>query len=483
MTFNPSIADGAQLLDIVQYQMALNGYHLLDPDGASVDPGSSNLTVDVTFSTQARLGGPAEAVSNASGVSLPSSDPDNPRKALVYLDDAGTIQTLGGEPAAADPSNEQGTRTGVPTVPIPSGAFIPLAEVWIGAGVSDISSSDISSRRIPFSQGEGSGINADYIRGQGIGAFDPPIYGLGVDGEIIRSSNTTESTRFFAERYVVEQGATVQSSEGVIAVHATDEIVIDGSIDVSGDGASGGTGGDGHSRSSSSDGDDGEPGTDGSLGDLVGDSQFKSGGDGGAGGDYITNDGGASVPGADLGGQEYADNSPEWEDFGLNRGSIFDSLMNLALIAGAGGGGGASGSPGGTSGSTSGSQGRSGHGGDAGDGGGVVFLKAPYVEIDGSVLAEGTDGQDGGNGVPPDGSGYSGHGGGGGGGGGAGGCIIILAREFVINGSVSVSGGQPGTGGAGTAGSGESDTEPGKDGQAGQAGIDGRIILIGTDGQ
>jgi len=149
MTYDPAQGDGAQLMDIMQLQAALNGFSLVDSTEATVTPGSSNLTVDVAGAPAGvRLGGPAEAFGGATGVALPSPDANNPRKALVYLDSAGGVQALGGAPAAAKPSGEIRTATGVPTVPIPTESFLPLAEVWIAAGTPDISQGDIVSRKI-----------------------------------------------------------------------------------------------------------------------------------------------------------------------------------------------------------------------------------------------------------------------------------------------------------------------------------------------
>ena len=149
MTYDPAQGNGAQLMDIMQLQAALNGFSLVDSTEATVTPGSSNLTVDVAGAPAGvRLGGPAEAFGGATGVALPSPDANNPRKALVYLDSAGGVQALGGAPAAAKPSGEIRTATGVPTVPIPTESFLPLAEVWIAAGTPDISQGDIVSRKI-----------------------------------------------------------------------------------------------------------------------------------------------------------------------------------------------------------------------------------------------------------------------------------------------------------------------------------------------
>jgi len=137
-------------MDIMQMQAALNGYSIVDPSEAAVTPGSSSLTVDVADAPSgARLGGPAQSFGGESGVALPSADANDPRKALVYLDSVGSVQVAAGQPATAVPSGEVQTRTGVPTVPIPAGGFVPLAEVWIVAGANDIAAGDISSRRMP----------------------------------------------------------------------------------------------------------------------------------------------------------------------------------------------------------------------------------------------------------------------------------------------------------------------------------------------
>jgi hypothetical protein len=233
MTYDPAQGDGAQLMDIMQMQAALNGYSLVDPSEAAVTPGSSSLTVDVAGAPSgARLGGPAESFSGETGVTLPSPDSTDPRKALVYLDSSGTVQTLGGTPAAAEPSGDVRAKTGVPTVPIPAFDILPLAEVWLPAGASDITSSDIFSRRMPFSQGSGSGLNADLVRGERLSK--PPLYGDGSDGEIVVSNNTTDSGMYHTTRYEIQSGNTLTLGGNCLIVFAKDGIVIDGTVDGSG---------------------------------------------------------------------------------------------------------------------------------------------------------------------------------------------------------------------------------------------------------
>lgn len=150
MTYNPSIGDGAQLMDIMQIQATLAGYSLVDPDGVTVETGGDPLTIDVEFDTEARLGGGPEEVDDETDLELPDPDPDDPLKVLVYVDEDAEVQAISGEPASDDPEGESRTGTINPQLPIPNEPFLPIAEVWLDADASDISEGDISSRRVPY---------------------------------------------------------------------------------------------------------------------------------------------------------------------------------------------------------------------------------------------------------------------------------------------------------------------------------------------
>ena len=408
MTYDPAQGDGAQLMDIMQMQAALNGYSIVDPSEAAVTPGSSSLTVDVAGAPSgARLGGSAESFSGETGVTLPSPDSTDPRKALVYLDSSGTVQTLGGTPAAAEPSGDVRAKTGVPTVPIPAFDFLPLAEVWLPAGASDITSSDIFSRRMPFSQGSGSGLNADLVRGERLSK--PPLYGDGSDGEIVVSNNTTDSGMYHTTRYEIQSGNTLTLGGNCLIVFAKDEIVIDGTVDGSGVNPGGQTGRDGTM------GIIGATGSGGNSGD--------NGGPGaGGGGGESDDDGGAPVVELDY-----------LEHLNMYPSNAYDVLFNMRLAGGSGGGGGGGGRSGGR------------NGGDGGDGGGAIFFCAPSIEINGTINVEGTDGGDGQ---------FSAVGGGGGGGGGSGGLLTLIGESITDNSTFLASGGLGGAGGIGDGDSG-----------------------------
>lgn len=77
-----------------------------------------------------------------------SSDPTNPKKVIISLDSSATASSTSGTPAAAIPSGYTGPDTEQPTPPsIPSNEDI-LAEIWVGAGATEIVAGDITDRRL-----------------------------------------------------------------------------------------------------------------------------------------------------------------------------------------------------------------------------------------------------------------------------------------------------------------------------------------------
>ncbi|WP_255665803.1 hypothetical protein [Haladaptatus sp. DYF46] len=302
---------------------------------------------------------------------------------------------------------------------------------------------------------------------------DPPIaagesagalhYGDGSDGELIRTANGTENGNLYTTRYEVQAGVTRTVSNGILVIHATEEIVIDGTLDASGV-IAGGTG------AGKNTGGDGSPGGGGSGG------WFVNGGTGGAApldrNNHVAGDpGGPSAGGGGgcgyLSGGRGGDSGsvsnysqPDAAALTTFLSGAWDSVYDLSALAGTGGGGGGSGGMG-----TDDSINYGGAGGDGGDGGGFVALIAPKVVVNGAVLADGTDGTDGkqggNNSDPHDG------GGGGGGGGGSGGVLIFVSPKLDLSGTVSAAGGAGGNGGGGL-----------NDGGAGGAGGDGYAGLI-----
>ena len=418
MTFTPNIGDSAQLMDILQLQATLAGYSLVDPSEAEVTPGSADLTVDVAEAPSGvRLGGAAEDFAGETGVDLPLPDAEDPRKALVYLDSNGDIQAIGGDPATP-PSGGERTTAKLPTVPIPEEDYLPLAEVWLPADAGDIVEADISSRRLPFLQGEGSGLNAGLFAGNTVSDVEPPIYGDGSDGDRVITDDVSDSGTYYHDRFEIEAGQTLTLDGNNLIIHAREEIVIDGTIDGTGVGGAGGLGSD-----------DGS-GEDGEGADLVG-----PGGEGGAG-DFSGGGGGGSGGSQNLSNDERA----ELERYLLEN---WNNWYSEDYSGGAGGGGGGLGF-------------EDTRGGDGGDGSGVVVLIAPSVSGDGLIDLRGKDGEDGE-------SSESISGGAGGGGGGCGGYALVAANRSDPP-TINV---QAGSGGAG-----------GNGADNGSIGSDGRVVIL-----
>lgn len=226
-----------------------------------------------------------------------------------------------------------------------------------------------------------------------------------------------------------------------IVLLATGDVVISGTLSVSGGGAAAtGTAGDGNS------GDDGVPGLggpggfDGGRGGLQttfgGTSNTSRGGaglgpGGGSGGDLLGNCNGAPSPSPGAGGgygSAAASATPCNVTNTVNAGgSTYGSPTLLPLIGGSGGGGGG----GGTNFS----------GGGGGGGGGAILIAASgTINITGALLAVGGNG--GAIASPTTG------GAGGAGGGGSGGAIRLVATTITGNGTVSAGGGAAGVRGS-----------------------------------
>lgn len=399
MTFDPSLGDGAQILDVLVQQQSLAGYSLVDSSSdCEVTAGTNDLTVDVSSGT-ARLGGPFESISGSTNVDLPTADASNPRKALVYLDNNGDVQTEGGPAVAADPSGETHESTHDPQIPIPSEDYLPLAAVWIPAGATDITDSDIWDLRSPS--------QLQLVPSMSMG----PV----LNDEQVFSTDSTESGLVYAQSIEIESGVTI-TADGWLLLVSPGEIIVDGTINGVGQGASGGTG-------------ETDPNGNGGRG---GDGSFAPIGSGGTGGDS----GGQNEKGGDGGdGDTRTTTRRTLVDNGLAMLDMAEQFEIGNPFTGAGGGGGAAGevssvnavgdngsAPGGGGGgalvseSNGGTPGNGAGGGDGGDGGAGVVLIAPQINGNGTIDTSATDGQ----------NGQDGDAGGGGGGGGSGGANILI---------------------------------------------------------
>ncbi len=77
-----------------------------------------------------------------------AADPTNPRKDIVVCNSAGTLSIVAGTPEAALPSGNVGVYTLNPEPPsIPANSII-LGEIWVPAGATSITGSEIYDKRV-----------------------------------------------------------------------------------------------------------------------------------------------------------------------------------------------------------------------------------------------------------------------------------------------------------------------------------------------
>lgn len=81
-------------------------------------------------------------------LTVSAADPTNPRKDIAVCNSAGTLSIVAGTPEAALPSDKVGVYTLKPEPPsIPANSII-LAEIWVPAGATSITGSEIYDKRV-----------------------------------------------------------------------------------------------------------------------------------------------------------------------------------------------------------------------------------------------------------------------------------------------------------------------------------------------
>jgi hypothetical protein len=260
------------------------------------------------------------------------------------------------------------------------------------------------------------------------GAFGLVLYGLGSDGDVTISSNTTLTGPMLYDNLTVSSGVTLTVSQWPIQVRGT--LTLNGTISANGNDANNQVGGSqlSNNRLWQSGGTVGGTGTSGAGANGT-NATFALGGAGGNGGSGWSGVSGGtggtvSAPNAELGGF----NSPAMWLNALNcQANTLGVTSGGRWQTGAGGGAG---------------------GGDAsslgaggGGGGGGVWIAARRLAGTGTISAKG-------------GNGANGRGTNGGGGGGGGGGVVILITQSLSNPfTIDVGGGTAGTGaGTGNAG-------------------------------
>ncbi len=109
------------------------------------DPASMNVQVETGKAYVADTLVEKGAVTD---LTVGAADPTNPRKDIVVCNSAGTLSIVAGTPEAALPSGNGGVYTLNPEPPsIPANSII-LGEIWVPAGATEITGSEIYDKRV-----------------------------------------------------------------------------------------------------------------------------------------------------------------------------------------------------------------------------------------------------------------------------------------------------------------------------------------------
>jgi len=158
---------GVQALDIETVYRALNNSYV--NSGCVPSAGAGALEVGVSAGT-VTIDGTTVGVAGQT-ITLEAGDAE-PRKDVVYVDGSGTVQAATGTPAPAEPEGEVRRQTYQPQPTDLSGmAGVPIAEVWVPSGASDVAGADISDRRAVVALGGDSRYITDYVAAQ---SFEEP---------------------------------------------------------------------------------------------------------------------------------------------------------------------------------------------------------------------------------------------------------------------------------------------------------------------
>jgi len=147
MTLKTGDDYGVQALDINQTVDALLGYSVRLNSGSGVSASvASGMTVDIGDGEVSFGGAIVNVLSQSVTLSTGGSDP---RKDAIYIDSSGTANVAEGTPEPAVPSGETREDTYRPAIPdLKDTDGVVIAEVWVGPGVTSLTSADLRDRRI-----------------------------------------------------------------------------------------------------------------------------------------------------------------------------------------------------------------------------------------------------------------------------------------------------------------------------------------------
>ena len=145
MPLEKQIGDAATALSQNQYVDALDGTYWVSGWDATL--GSGDLEVDIAPGEGAINTGSVETTETQTVDFTGDVDADDPRKAVISVDDTGTVQKTLGDPMPADPEGEVRERTFDPAPPTNAPGVV-VTEVWIAAGATALVGEDVRDRRV-----------------------------------------------------------------------------------------------------------------------------------------------------------------------------------------------------------------------------------------------------------------------------------------------------------------------------------------------
>jgi len=198
MPLEKEIGDAATALSQNQYVDALDGTYWIDGWDATL--GAGDLEVDIAPGEGAINTGSVETTETQTVDFAADVDADDPRKAVISVDDTGTVQKTLGDAMPAEPEGEVRERTFDPAPPTNAPGVV-VAEVWLDASVSSLVGGDVRDRRVTNTAGGATVTVTDPGESEpGVGVRGDLWYelievrsGLGVENWTFDSGGTVES--------------------------------------------------------------------------------------------------------------------------------------------------------------------------------------------------------------------------------------------------------------------------------------------------
>jgi len=148
-----SIGQSAQALYENIKEKARQGYTVDSGCAVSINSGTLGQTDTLSVASGTVYFGGSSVSVSSQNVGIDAADPDNPRKDVVYLDGTGTATVAKSTPAEPPQTQKDlGAQRVEFYQPRPAALdatdAVVLAEVWVPAGASSLSSGDVADRRV-----------------------------------------------------------------------------------------------------------------------------------------------------------------------------------------------------------------------------------------------------------------------------------------------------------------------------------------------